>query len=59
MNIDELKRALLASGMCVTCVDKAMGMIADHGQRAYMDGYDRGWAAGIVKPRRVNKRTRR
>lgn len=49
MNIDELKRKLLETKMCRECVNKAIGLVADYAQDAYVQGYERGYESGLKK----------
>jgi predicted RNase H-like nuclease (RuvC/YqgF family) len=47
--IDRLRRDMVAAGVDCEAAGIAVGLVAQCAQRAYMQGYDRGYCAGIEK----------
>jgi hypothetical protein len=51
--IDQLRRDMVAAGVDSEAAGVAVGLAAEYAQRAYMQGYDRGYCAGIEKHNEV------
>lgn len=47
--IDCLRRQMIESGLSSEDAGMVVGLAAEYAQRAYMQGYNRGWAAGVAK----------
>ena len=47
--IDLLRRGMIEAGLSPDDAGRAVGLAAEYAQRAYMQGYDRGWADGVKK----------
>ena len=48
-SIDQLRRAMIAAGLSSEDAAVATGLAAEYAQKAYMNGYERGYDAAGVK----------